>query len=111
MAQQNKRVSKMDNIKVRYQAEALKPLAEISYPSGTNIHKLINDLNIPKDLHDHLMVFRDGAVIKDFDLVLEENENLTIAVVQRGGGGGDKNGIIGVVASIAIAYAAPYAAP
>ena len=111
MAQQNKRVSKMDNIKVRYQAEALKPLAEISYPSGTNIHKLINDLNIPKDLHDHLMVFRDGAVIKDFDLVIEENENLTIAVVQRGGGGGDKNGIIGVVASIAIAYAAPYAAP
>ena len=100
----------MDNINVRYQAEALKPLAEISYPSGTNIHKLINDLNIPKDLHDHLMVFRNGAVIKDFDLVIEENENLTIAVVQRGGDGG-KNGILGVVASIAIAYAAPYAAP
>ena len=54
--------------------------------------------------------------IKDFDLVIEENENLTIAVVQRGGDGGGKNGIIGVVASsIAIAYAshliaAPYVA-
>ena len=64
----------MDQITVRYQAEALKPLAEIVYPSGTNIHKLINDLNIPKELHDNLMVFRDGALVKDYDLIIEENE-------------------------------------
>lgn len=101
----------MDSINVRYQAEALKPLAKIVYPSGTNIHKLINDLDIPEHLHDYLMVFRDGALITDYDLVIEENENLTIAVVQRGGGGGDKNGILGVVSSIAIAYASPYLSP
>ena len=96
---------------IRYQAEALKPLAEITYPAGTNIHQLINDLNIPENLHDHLMVFRNGGLVKDYDLIIEEHENLTIAIVQRGGGGGDKNGIMGIVASIAIAYAAPYAAP
>jgi len=96
---------------IRYQAEALKPLAEISYPAGTNIHQLINDLNIPENLRDHLMVFRNGGLVKDYDLIIEEHENLTIAVVQRGGGGGGKDGIMGVVASIAIAYAAPYAAP
>ena len=95
---------------IRYQAEALKPLAEITYPAGTNIHQLINDLNIPENLHDHLMVFRNGGLVKDYDLIIEEHENLTIAIVQRGGGG-DKNGIMGIVASIAIAYAAPYAAP
>ena len=95
---------------IRYQAEALKPLAEITYPAGTNIHQLINDLNIPENLHDHLMVFRNGGLVKDYNLIIEEHENLTIAVVQRGGGG-DKNGILGIVASIAIAYAAPYAAP
>ena len=95
---------------IRYQAEALKPLAEINYPAGTNIHQLINDLNIPENLRDHLMVFRNGGLVKDYDLIIEEHENLTIAVVQRGGGD-DKSGIIGIVASIAIAYAAPYAAP
>ena len=39
-------------------------------------------------------------LIKDYDLIIEENENLTIAVVQRGGGGGDKNGISWVVSGI-----------
>lgn len=95
---------------IRYQLESLKPMAEIVYPSGTTINQLIDDLKIPDNVRDYLMVFRDGAVVKDYDLIIEEHEKLTVAVVPRGGGGG-KNGTLGIVASIAIAYAAPYAAP
>lgn len=102
----------MAQLDVRYQLAPLKPLANVVYPSGTPIHQLIRDLAIPKEYHDFLMVFRNGAIIKDYDLVMEENEKLTIAIVPKGGGGGGKGGgILGTVASIAISYAAPYAAP
>ncbi|MEK9933067.1 MAG: hypothetical protein VW549_06630, partial [Methylophilaceae bacterium] len=101
----------MGALDVRYQLAPLKPLANVVYPSGTPIHQLISDLNIPKEYHDYLVVFRDGALIKDYDLIMQEDEKLTIAIVPKGGGGGGKGGILGVVASIAISYAAPYAAP
>lgn len=89
----------------------LNPLDRTILASGEykNIDEILKELKYDNEIYD--LVISKNSVIQSGFFELENGDVVNIAIVPKGGGrgrGGKK--ILGIVASIAIAIAAPYAA-
>ena len=87
----------------------LNPLDRTILASGEykNIDEILKELKYDNEIYD--LVISKNSVIQSGFFELENGDVVNIAIVPKGGGGGGKK-ILGIVASIAIAIAAPYAA-
>ena len=89
----------------------LNPLDRTILASGEykNIDEILKELKYDNEIYD--LVISKNSVIQSGFFELENGDVVNIAIVPKGGGGG-RGGkkILGIVASIAIAIAAPYAA-
>lgn len=87
----------------------LNPLDRTILASGEykNIDEILKELKYDNEIYD--LVISKNSVIQSGFFELERGDVVNIAIVPKGGGGGGKK-ILGIVASIAIAIAAPYAA-
>lgn len=89
----------------------LNPLDRTILASGEykNIDEILKELKYDNEIYD--LVISKNSVIQSEFFELENGDVVNIAIVPKGGGGG-RGGkkILGIVASIAIAIAAPYAA-
>ncbi|OUT11846.1 hypothetical protein B9N62_02710 [Campylobacter concisus] len=87
----------------------LNPLDRTILASGEykNIDEVLKELKYDNEIYD--LVISKNSVIQSGFFELENGDVVNIAIVPKGGGGGGKK-ILGIVASIAIAIAAPYAA-
>lgn len=87
----------------------LNPLDRTILASGEykNIDEILKELKYDNEIYD--LVISKNSVIQSGFFELENGDVVSIAIVPKGGGGGGKK-ILGIVASIAIAIAAPYAA-
>lgn len=87
----------------------LNPLDRTILASGEykNIDEILKELKYDNEIYD--LVISKNSVIQSGFFELENGYVVNIAIVPKGGGGGGKK-ILGIVASIAIAIAAPYAA-
>ena len=87
----------------------LNPLDRTILASGEykNIDEILKELKYDNEIYD--LVISKNSVIQSGFFELENGDVVNIAIVPKGGGGGGKK-ILGIVASIAIAIAAPDAA-
>lgn len=87
----------------------LNPLDRTILASGEykNIDEILKEIKYDNEIYD--LVISKNSVIQSGFFELENGDVVNIAIVPKGGGGGGKK-ILGIVASIAIAIAAPYAA-
>lgn len=87
----------------------LNPLDRTILANGEykNIDEILKELKYDNEIYD--LVISKNSVIQSGFFELENGDVVNIAIVPKGGGGGGKK-ILGIVASIAIAIAAPYAA-
>ena len=87
----------------------LNPLDRTILASGEykNIDEILKELKYDNEIYD--LVISKNSVIQSGFFELENGDVVNIAIVPKGGGGGGKK-ILGIVASIAISIAAPYAA-
>ena len=87
----------------------LNPLDRTILTSGEykNIDEILKELKYDNEIYD--LVISKNSVIQSGFFELENGDVVNIAIVPKGGGGGGKK-ILGIVASIAIAIAAPFAA-
>nr|DAM99996.1 MAG TPA: tail protein [Caudoviricetes sp.] len=87
----------------------LNPLDRTILASGEykNIDEILKELKYDNEIYD--LIISKNSVIQSGFFELENGDVVNIAIVPKGGGGGGKK-ILGIVASIAIAIAAPYAA-
>ena len=87
----------------------LNPLDRTILASGEykNIDEILKELKYDNEIYD--LVISKNSVIQSGFFELDNGDVVNIAIVPKGGGGGGKK-ILGIVASIAIAIAAPYAA-
>ena len=87
----------------------LNPLDRTILASGEykNIDEILKELKYDNEIYD--LVISKNSVIQSGFFELENGDVVNIAIVPKGGGGGGKK-ILGIVASIAIAIAAPFAA-
>lgn len=87
----------------------LNPLDRTILASGEykNIDEILKELKYDNEIYD--LVISKNSVIQSGFFELENGDVVNIAIVPKGGGGGGKK-ILGIVASIAIAIAAPYVA-
>ena len=87
----------------------LNPLDRTILASGEykNIDEILKELKYDNEIYD--LVISKNSVIQSGFFELENGDVVNIAIVPKGGGGGGIK-ILGIVASIAIAIAAPYAA-
>lgn len=85
----------------------LNPLDRTILASGEykNIDEILKELKYDNEIYD--LVISKNSVIQSGFFELENGDVVNIAIVPKGGGG---KKILGIVASIAIAIAAPYAA-
>ncbi|QPH88803.1 host specificity factor TipJ family phage tail protein [Campylobacter concisus] len=89
----------------------LNPLDRTILASGEykNIDEILKELKYDNEIYD--LVISKNSVIQSGFFELENGDVVNIAIVPKGGGGGGGGKkILGIVASIAIAIAAPYAA-
>ena len=89
----------------------LNPLDRTILASGEykNIDEILKELKYDNEIYD--LVISKNSVIQSGFFELENGDVVNIAIVPKGGGrGGGGKKILGIVASIAIAIAAPYAA-
>lgn len=89
----------------------LNPLDRTILASGEykNIDEVLKELKYDNEIYD--LVISKNSVIQSGFFELENGDVVNIAIVPKGGGrGGGGKKILGIVASIAIAIAAPYAA-
>lgn len=89
----------------------LNPLDRTILDSGEykNIDEILKELKYDNEIYD--LVISKNSVIQSGFFELENGDVVNIAIVPKGGGrGGGGKKILGIVASIAIAIAAPYAA-
>jgi len=89
----------------------LNPLDRTILASGEykNIEEILKELKYDNEIYD--LLISKNSVIQSGFFELENGDVVNIAIVPKGGGrGGGGKKILGIVASIAIAIAAPYAA-
>ncbi|QPI03706.1 hypothetical protein G5B95_08615 [Campylobacter concisus] len=89
----------------------LNPLDRTILASGEykNIDEILKELKYDNEIYD-LVISKNSVIQSDF-FELENGDVVNIAIVPKGGGrGGGGKKILGIVASIAIAIAAPFAA-
>lgn len=89
----------------------LNPLDRTILASGEykNIDEILKELKYDNEIYD--LVISKNSVIQSGFFELENGDVVNIAIVPKGGGrGGGGKKILGIVASIAIAIAAPFAA-
>lgn len=79
-------------------------------PEGDTVYDIIDMAGIDAYTRQFITVLNHGSEISDWSYVTKPGDNLAICIIPQGGGGGNKGAIIGAIAMIAIAVAAPYAA-
>lgn len=86
-------------------APMLTPI-EIAIPPGRTLLEILDEAQVPHDLHPHVLVRLNGRVVGDWGHVLtREGDQVALYALPSGS---DKNGIIGAIALIAITVAAVY---